>query len=193
MYTWICPQCGREVPPSSDACPDCVANGKSGAPPVFETLVVETAAGGTPAAAPPIAPSITPSRGRVASHLRMLMVFWLAQGVLRLFGTVPGLLLWFPVGMPSGMAQGLGSFLQFQSPLSNAGWAFVLVSSVWTVACLVVAWGLLDRKPWARTYTIIVSAIWLLSFPLGTALSIYTLWVLLPETSENEYRELAMP
>jgi hypothetical protein len=34
--------------------------------------------------------------------------------------------------------------------------------------------------------------IWLLDFPLGTALSIYTLWVLLPETSEAEYRELAM-
>jgi hypothetical protein len=66
------------------------------------------------------------------------------------------------------------------------------VTSAWTVACLVVAWGLLDRAPWARIYTIVVSVIWLLDFPLGTALSIYTLWVLLPETSEAEYRELAM-
>ena len=23
MFTWICPQCGREVPPSYDECPDC--------------------------------------------------------------------------------------------------------------------------------------------------------------------------
>ena len=23
MFTWICPQCGREVPPSSNECPDC--------------------------------------------------------------------------------------------------------------------------------------------------------------------------
>jgi hypothetical protein len=23
MFTWICPQCGREVPPSENACPDC--------------------------------------------------------------------------------------------------------------------------------------------------------------------------
>jgi hypothetical protein len=37
-----------------------------------------------------------------------------------------------------------------------------------------------------------VSAIWLLDFPLGTVLSIYTLWVLLPESSESEYRQLAM-
>jgi hypothetical protein len=30
MFTWICPQCGREVPPSYDACPDCKAKEKSG-------------------------------------------------------------------------------------------------------------------------------------------------------------------
>jgi len=23
MFTWICPRCGREVPPSYDECPDC--------------------------------------------------------------------------------------------------------------------------------------------------------------------------
>jgi hypothetical protein len=56
----------------------------------------------------------------------------------------------------------------------------------------VVAWGLVDHARWAPTYAIIVSAIWLLDFPLGTVLSIYTLWVLLPESSESEYRQLAM-
>lgn len=25
MFTWICPQCGREVPPSEQECPDCAA------------------------------------------------------------------------------------------------------------------------------------------------------------------------
>ena len=25
MFTWICPQCGREVPPAYDECPDCAA------------------------------------------------------------------------------------------------------------------------------------------------------------------------
>jgi hypothetical protein len=94
--------------------------------------------------------------------------------------------------MPPGIALGAGSLFQIHSPLTGAGWAFLLVSTAWTAACLLVAWGLLDRARWARTYTIVVSAIWLLDFPLGTALSIYTLWVLLPESSENEYRQLAM-
>jgi hypothetical protein len=32
MFTWICPQCGREVPPAYDACPDCAAKAKSQPP-----------------------------------------------------------------------------------------------------------------------------------------------------------------
>jgi len=187
MFTWICPQCGHEVPPSSGACPYCAGKEQTGEQPAGEV------AGGEPSAtAPPLALMIAPPSGRVASHLRMLMVLWLAQGVLRVLSLIPGLLLWFPATMPPGIALGMGSLYQFHSPLTGAGWAFLLVSTAWTAACLLVAWGLLDRARWARTYTIVVSAIWLLDFPLGTALSIYTLWVLLPESSENEYRQLAM-
>jgi hypothetical protein len=121
--------------------------------------------------------------------MRLVMVLWIAQGALRLSSMIPGLFLWFPTGMLPLGALGFG---QLESPRSGVGWAFLLVSTIWTVACLVVAWCLLDRKPWARIYTIVVSAIWLLDFPIGTALSIYTLWVLLPESSEAEYRQLAM-
>ena len=182
MFTWICPHCGREVPPSEGECPDCGAKEEPGVQPAGE------APGAAPAATVP--PVVRPA-GRVASHLRMVMVLWMAQALLRILSMVPGLLLWFPMGLPS-MALGPGSLFRGQFPLTGAGWAFLLVTSAWTVACLVVAWGLLDRAPWARIYTIVVSVIWLLDFPLGTALSVYTLWVLLPETSEAEYRELAM-
>ena len=49
MFTWICPTCGREVPPSYDACPDCAAKEKSGAPIV--------PAGAPPDIAAPVAPT----------------------------------------------------------------------------------------------------------------------------------------
>ncbi len=39
--------------------------------------------------------------------------------------------------------------------------------------------GLLRRRPWARILALIVGAIDLLDIPLGTALGIYTLWVLM--------------
>lgn len=39
--------------------------------------------------------------------------------------------------------------------------------------------GLLQRKSWARVLTLIVGAIGLLDIPVGTALGIYTFWVLM--------------
>ncbi len=50
MFTWICPTCGREVPPSYDACPDCAAKQKSGAQPPPPD----------PAGPPPAPPAYTP-------------------------------------------------------------------------------------------------------------------------------------
>ncbi|HSW50124.1 MAG TPA: zinc ribbon domain-containing protein [Bryobacteraceae bacterium] len=48
MFTWICPQCGREVPPSSNDCPDCAEKAKTrpagGAP--FPAAVVSAPASG---------------------------------------------------------------------------------------------------------------------------------------------------
>ena len=46
---------------------------------------------------------------------------------------------------------------------------------------LVAGYGLCKRKPWARTWGIIASVIAAISFPLGTALCVYTLWFLFGE------------
>src|SRR3984957_9650547 len=60
MFTWICPTCGREVPPAYDACPDCAARAKAA------QLAAESAAPlspplPTPAALPPQAPYPPPA------------------------------------------------------------------------------------------------------------------------------------
>lgn len=53
MFTWICPQCGREVPPSESECPDCAAKAKGGeAVPAVSEAPVESA---------PSAPAVTPA------------------------------------------------------------------------------------------------------------------------------------
>ena len=67
-----------------------------------------------------------------------------------------------------------------------------------TIGVLVVAkaaagflagWGLLQRKPWARMLTVVLAFIALFHIPFGTALGIYTLWVLLPAAADVEYTE----
>ncbi len=46
---------------------------------------------------------------------------------------------------------------------------------------LIAGYGLCKRKPWGRTWGIIASIIASISFPLGTALCVYSLWFLFGE------------
>jgi len=55
----------------------------------------------------------------------------------------------------------------------------------------VAAIGLLERHEWARTLAIVLAVIALVHPLLGTALGIYTLWVLLPSDSDQEWRRMA--
>jgi hypothetical protein len=52
-------------------------------------------------------------------------------------------------------------------------------------------WGLYKREPWGRTMALVMAFLNLLSIPLGTALGIYTLVVLLPKEAEVEWREVS--
>ena len=56
-----------------------------------------------------------------------------------------------------------------------------LAAIVWAVAHHVANRGLRSRKAWARSLALILAAFNLLLLPLGTALGLYTLWVLLHE------------
>jgi len=48
---------------------------------------------------------------------------------------------------------------------------------------IIAGFGLLRFRPWARLLMIVLSALNLLSIPIGTALGVYGLWVLMqPET-----------
>ena len=73
------------------------------------------------------------------------------------------------------------------SLLSAIGMCFLVIAGVGIAA----GSGLLMRQSWARMLTIVFGAISLIDIPLGTALGIYTLWVLLPAESEQEYRTMS--
>ena len=49
--------------------------------------------------------------------------------------------------------------------------------------------GLLKRKNWARILILIVSAIDLLNVPLGTALGVYSIWVLIQDETVKMFTE----
>jgi hypothetical protein len=53
-----------------------------------------------------------------------------------------------------------------------------------------IGWRLIQRLSWARMLAIVLGCLSLLDMPFGTALGVYTLWVLLPAKSEEEYRQI---
>lgn len=56
---------------------------------------------------------------------------------------------------------------------------------VLSVPAIIGGWGMLKFRPWARILMIIVSALNLLHFPIGTAIGIYGLIVLLNEETRR--------
>lgn len=172
-----CDRCGTSLASNSQFCISC---GK----PVVQASI---------APGPPRSPALTESR--VRRHIQPLAALWLINGILRLlsvgwfmvFGTmfIPLLRGWGrPVVWPFGRIWALDSFLS--TGLFSLGIFLVLFG----VLHLVLAWGLFERQPWARVLGIVIGFLALLRFPLGTALGIYTLWVLLPEECNREYHRL---
>ena len=49
----------------------------------------------------------------------------------------------------------------------------------------------MNRKPWGRTFAIVLAILQLIKIPFGTALGVYTLWVLAPAASGAEYDAIA--
>ena len=71
--------------------------------------------------------------------------------------------------------------------LPTIGMVFLICAAIGIAA----GCGLLARQPWARMLAIIFGAFSLIDIPFGTAIGVYTLWVLLPAESEQEYRTMS--
>lgn len=118
-------------------------------------------------------------RSRVSAHLTLLAILWLAISAFRLF---PGLIL-------LAMFRPGFQFLPPEVPTFVHG-LIQLIGLIFLGAAalgIITAWGLLQRQPWARMLAIVFGCFSLFDVPFGTALGIYTLWVLLPAESEREY------
>ena len=68
--------------------------------------------------------------------------------------------------------------------LGLAGIAVTVIQGIRAVLNLVVGWGLMKLKPWARIAGIVMAALNVLSFPLGTAFGVYALVILFRKDTE---------
>jgi hypothetical protein len=159
----FCDQCGAPLPANEPRCGRC---GKA----VLELIALR--------------------RGRVREHVRLVGILWMAYSALHV---VVGLVVLVVARTVFGYAMHLHHgpppevSVWLRPLLTVVGWLILAKAAVGFFA----GWGLLQREDWARTVALVVGFIALLSVPVGTALGIYTLWVLLPSQSDDEYKALA--
>jgi hypothetical protein len=71
------------------------------------------------------------------------------------------------------------------------GTAVGILLAVLGVPGLVAGYGLLTRRPWARVLAIVMGVLSLVNFPIGTALGLYTFWVLTQPTATHYFTAAA--
>jgi hypothetical protein len=119
--------------------------------------------------------------GRVQTHVHLLAIFWFA---LSAFNAIIGVVLYILANtlLAPGGAAAAPAFLR---PLLSVVAIIILGGSALGFSA---GWGLMHREPWARVLTLVLAFLVLfINIPVGTAVGVYTLWVLLPSESEQEY------
>lgn len=131
---------------------------------------------------------------RVHQHVHTLGILWIVYAGM-------SLLLWmmmvpFMAGMfhlqDFPMRHGFGGF---NFPLDHFPFLIPIITAavlVRSVLCVVTGIALLQRRSWARPLAIVAAFLSIIKLPFGTALAVYTLWVLLPGASGREYEQMAV-
>jgi hypothetical protein len=111
-------------------------------------------------------------------HITLAGAFHLAMGIMGILGVI----------VASLMMAALESYIEEPDAAAIATVAVsmgVMYLAVVSAAQIICAIGLLKRRSWSRVPMIIVSAVKLINIPLGTALGVYTIWVLIQDETKT--------
>jgi hypothetical protein len=127
-------------------------------------------------------------------HVRILGIIHIVLGALGLLVALVLLTIFGLGGAAAGAAAAHNNdpdALVALPIIGAIGIGIFLLIAVFTIPGLIAGVGLLKLRPWARILTIVLSAMNLLNVPIGTALGIYGLWVLLNKDTEALFTGIA--
>ncbi len=126
--------------------------------------------------------------GRVARNAHLLGILWIAYSAVSLIGGVVLMIVAKTIFGPLGLPSMPGGPPMFIRPLLSAIAVVLLCKAA---AGIAAGLGLLQRQDWGRILAIVLGVISLINIPFGTAIGIYTLWVLVSPGADKEYEALA--
>jgi hypothetical protein len=166
----FCSGCGQALTPGQGFCPQC---GRPVAPP-----------------APPV-PGYQFELEGYAGKLRVLAILWFVYAGLSLLMGFAGLAF-----LRAFFMGDFGPWMHMHGPpppvwvfpaLIHVAWIFI---SLRAVLAVIAGWGLLEHTHWGRIVAIVAAFLCLIRFPLGTALGIWTLVMLLGYRNSTLYQQL---
>jgi len=124
------------------------------------------------------------AHSRLERHLQTLSILWMA---------ISGLFV-IPAAGLMIFGRGMHFVVREREPFQEVFPLFMYLAGgtllILAAGGICVGLGLMQRRPWARAAAIILGVLALFHPPFGTALGIYTLWVLLADENGDEYRYL---
>ena len=117
-------------------------------------------------------------------QINLIAYLYIALGVLTLIGA-------FIVTLAvagGGLLSGDDTAIAVTATVGFVIGGFLAIGGVFSIGA---GYGLLKRRPWARTMTIVLSIINLFNIPIGTALGGYALYVMLKDESRAEFTSVA--
>jgi hypothetical protein len=136
---------------------------------------------------PYAAAMVAEQRLRVRQNLQPLGIVWIMFGVWRLVMGMVGAFVVHSL-VRGGIFSDAPPFLPHL--MGSLVPVIATVSVVMGAGAILAGYGLLSRQTWGRTVAIVLGVLALLKIPFGTALGIYTLWVLAPRASWAEWETL---
>jgi hypothetical protein len=121
----------------------------------------------------------------MAQHVKILGILHIVFGALGVFAAIVVLVVFGGISAFVNMSDRSSDL---PAPILGLIGGFVVaLLLVLSLPGLIIGVGLLQFRPWARVAAIVLSALDLLQVPIGTALGIYGLWVLLNRETEQMF------
>jgi hypothetical protein len=180
----FCSRCGARV---QAAPPNATPNSNQNPVPMY----------GVPPGVPPPIPYQPAYQPRVERHVQTLGILWCVYGAYRALGGIVAAAILMGLSTPGffgdwgGMRNSPFPFMPHFPFMGVLGVFVAVVTLVFAALSFLVGFSLLNRKPWGRVLAMVVAILQLIKIPVGTALGVYTLWVLGPSASAAEYDAIA--
>jgi len=123
--------------------------------------------------------------GEMEKHVNLLGILWIALGAFTFFGGFVAFWVLFGISFIPDMG--------YEAPiiLRSVGAGIAIFLLILSIPKIIAGIGLMKRQEWGRILTLIVAFLSILSFPLGTALAIYSFVILVKEETIQLFKPKA--